>query len=300
MLRISIRVLSVLFLVALSGCWFNSEERERERLVEEAMEQAEEAQKEALEALEEGTEKAMSRAEEAMEQAEEAWSRALEAREEASEEVRRSEEDLWTAAREAREEAEETLREARGEEHPAMEEFAEAMGKLGEKLGNLGEAFSENKDVEPIDFRKLQDLLPNRVAGLPRVDMEGERQGGMGIRISQATGTYERGENRITISIVDLGTLKGAAMLGLNWLEMDVDRENSRGFERTLRYEGFPAHEKYERNNDNTRFETTFIVVERYVVKVEGEGPDLDEDDMEDAREEVDVDRLEALREFGT
>ena len=39
--------------------------------------------------------------------------------------------------------------------------------------------------AEPVDFRQLQELLPEEVVGLPRTNREGERSGAMGMTVSR-------------------------------------------------------------------------------------------------------------------
>ncbi|QXD15567.1 hypothetical protein GQ464_001070 [Rhodocaloribacter litoris] len=288
-------MVAVLVLLAMACA---DQTREERRLVEEAEARYEAMAERAREAAERASAEARLRAEEARERAEEAWARAEEARRRLDPDRRERLDEAWEEARRAREQAREAWEEAFRREAEGWERFGEAMEAFGEKMRALGESLGDG--VEPVDWRKLEDLLPRRVDGLRRVDVEGERAGALGIHVSRVTGTYEDDDRRLRLSIVDLGTLRGAAMTGIEWLDVHIDRVDRHGFERTQTYRGYPAHLKLERGQGEDRFEAQVIVAERFVVSFELQGSDLSEDDVEDLLEAVDYDDLEELRLAGT
>ncbi len=281
-------------LVFTTGCM--DEVREERSLIEAAEEQYEEAARWAEKAREEGSEELWRKAEEARERADEAWERAEETRARLAENKRRRLDEDWAEAREAREEALEALDEAAEifDRH-----FGDALNELGERIERLGEAIRKETDVEPVDWRKLADLMPRRVAGMKRVDVEGEKVGALGIRVSKVTAKYEGDDREMELTIVDLGSLRRAAMAGLDWLDLDIDREGTWGFERTFTHEGFPAHERFERQGSSKTYEMEVVVGHRFVVSIDAKGRMLDEDDLEDLREAIDYDDLDALKHMG-
>ena len=115
----------------------------------------------------------------------------------------------------------------------------------------------------------------------------------MGIKMSQAEAVYEGGGGRIDLDIIDMGTLKGAAMLGYAWLMAEIDRESDTGFERTTTYKDHPAYEKCEQSGDGMDCEFQVVVSDRFVVSIEGSNVEVDQ--MEEAREEIDYDDLKGL-----
>ncbi|WP_456427443.1 hypothetical protein [Rhodocaloribacter sp.] len=292
MLKRIIPLAALLFFGA--GC--ADEVREERTLIEQAEDRYEEAAEWAKKAVEEGSEEVWIEADEARERAEEAWERAADARARLSENRRRRLDEDWAEAREAREEALEAWDEAA---EVFDRQFGDAMREFGEKIRRLGDAFRDEGGVEPIDWRKLEDLLPRRVAGMKRVDAEGEKVGALGIRLSKVTAEYEGDDREMELTIVDLGTLRRAAMTGLDWLDLEIDREGNRGYERTRTIEGFPAHEKFEREGSWKKFEMTVVVGERFVVSVEAKGRDLDEGDLDDLRGVIDYDDLDAMKHIG-
>jgi tetratricopeptide (TPR) repeat protein len=292
MLKRIIPLAALLFFGA--GC--ADEVREERTLIERAEDRYEEAAEWAKKAVEEGSEEVWIEADEARERAEEAWERAADARARLSENRRRRLDEDWAEAREAREEALEAWDEAA---EVFDRQFGDAMREFGEKIRRLGDAFRDEGGVEPVDWRKLEDLLPRRVAGMKRVDAEGEKVGALGIRLSKVTAAYEGDDREMELTIVDLGTLRRAAMTGLDWLDLEIDREGNRGYERTRTIEGFPAHEKFEREGAWKKFEMTVVVGERFVVSVEAKGRDLDEGDLDDLRGVIDYDDLDAMKHIG-
>lgn len=121
-----------------------------------------------------------------------------------------------------REAAEEAARdmERRAEEGDlagAMEAFGNAMERMA---GGEGRA-------EPVDFRRLRDVLPEEAAGLERTSQSGERGGALGMAVSQAEAVYEGDDGaRVEVKIVDLGNVPQIAMMGYGWALAEVDRES--------------------------------------------------------------------------
>ncbi len=175
---------------------------------------------------------------------------------------------------------------------------ADTPQSMGEAMEQLGKAFGGGEGAEPIDFRKLKDLLPEDLPGMKRTNAEGQKSGAMGIKVSQAEATYEGDDGRITITIVDMGTLKGAAMLGYAWLMADIDRESDTGYERTTKYKGYPAFEKMERYGDEENYEMQVVVGERFIVSIDGDN--VSKKQAETARDRVDYGKLDGMKNEGT
>lgn len=174
----------------------------------------------------------------------------------------------------------------------AMGQAEQAMQQMQQAMGGDGEA------VEPVDFRVLKDMLPEDLPGMERTNAKGEKTGMMGIKISQAEGEYRGEDNsRIEITILDMGTMKSAAMFGYAWLMAEIDRESDTGYERTTKYKGYPAYEKMERRGETERFESQVVVGERFIVSINANN--ASEDQIEAAREGIDYDDLEDRKNEG-
>jgi hypothetical protein len=179
---------------------------------------------------------------------------------------------------------------AREESQQSMEEAAQEMEQAAEKMRD---ALSGNEgSAQPtVDWRKLQDLLPEKMAGLPRTNESGETAGVMGFNFSQTEGTYEKDDRRIDLSIMDTGGMGVLIASAAAWSSVTIDREDRDGYERTTTIDGYKAFEKY--NKTNEQGEVSVIVGSRFVVTAQGRN--IKADDLRDALDEVNLKKLERM-----
>ena len=163
----------------------------------------------------------------------------------------------------------------------------------------FGKLLGGGEKVQPVNFRKLRDLLPENLAGLPRTNASGEKSGMMGMSTSKAEGQYqsEDGQQRINVTITDMGSIRGLGMLGVNWLMVEIDQESDTGYERTTKYRDYPAYEKFQQNGNSSSGEMSAYVADRFMVNVSGRGVDMDA--VKEALEDLDIRKLEAMKDEG-
>ncbi len=174
-----------------------------------------------------------------------------------------------------------------------VEDLASAMGQM---FGGGGE---NGRVTETVDFRALRDLLPEDLRGMERTDASGEKTGMGGFNISRAEGQYRDADDasrRIELQITDAGGFGRMMMFGAAWMQMEVDRESSTGYERTTKFEGFPALEKFQ-GGDRPRSELQVVVGDRFFVSADGRNVEMDE--LKAAVRAIDLGDLEDLREVG-
>ena len=195
------------------------------------------------------------------------------------------------------------------EEEPADDSPLGQLQRLGEAAEGMAEAAEDmaagqedgRPAAEPVDFRQLQEMLPEEVAGLPRTNREGERTGAMGMTVSQATGTYEGPVEegaptpRISLKVADLGGIGAAAMFGAAWTMASIDRESETEYERTTQIEGHPGYLKYDNANRSGDFQV--FVASRFLVEAQGNG--VSDVQLRAALNSIDLDRLESMRDHG-
>lgn len=281
--------------LALAGC-MDQEDAGVARDLGEARERLEDARELAREARHERTAEALRKAREARERAEEALDRARERRRSLSPEQRRALDDAWEAVDDARREARSAWKDAvRTVDESLDDDFDDALDDLGEGLKRLGRAFEQSADLEPVDWRDLRDLLPDRLAGMERTSVDGETSEALGLHVSSVEVEYESDDADLTVHLVDLGSLSGVVSEGLDWLDARVDKGGDWGYERSTTYHGYSAFEKMHRDRRETRLETQILVGDRFVVAIEMEGRGLDEDALDAVREAIDLDRLAHL-----
>lgn len=146
---------------------------------------------------------------------------------------------------------------------------------------------------ETVDHRSLRDLLKeNMRGGFERTSYSSQKSGAMGFNVSTAEAEYDGGGGRkIRVSIVDTGGM-GMALMGMAaWSSVEIDQENSDGWERTSTFQGYKSFEKYNKSSQNT--ELAVIIENRFIVNFEGSNCDME--DLKDFAEAIDMDDLKKL-----
>lgn len=200
---------------------------------------------------------------------------------------------------------------AKTEEEKAADKINEGVDKLTEGLGDaaksveggLAGALSQLEDAveniseeginkkQPVNFRKLKELLPESSDGLSRSKFSGESNGIAGFKISTAKAKYEDGDKRIDVELMDTGGV-GMAMMGLAaWSMVDIDKESDDGFERTTTYKGNKAFEKCNKS----RCEFSVFAGNRFLLMLKGRNVKMD--DLHDLAEEIGIKKLESMKD---
>jgi hypothetical protein len=159
----------------------------------------------------------------------------------------------------------------------------------------FGAALSGGAQVESLAPERLKAFVPDELAGLARSKISAERNGAMGLQISQANATYSDESGRaVTLEITDAGTAKG--LLGLaSWAGVEGEKEGDGRYEKTFREDGQLIHEEWDSNASRGQY--TVVVGDRFTVKVEGAAGSVSE--LRDAVGELDLNGLAELRTEG-
>lgn len=146
--------------------------------------------------------------------------------------------------------------------------------------------------VEPVNFRTLQELLPEKTAGFERTKMGGETAGAMGIKFSKAEGKYKNaGGKNLQLDIMDTGGLGMSTMSMAAWAMVDVDKEDDNGYERTGTLNGYKSYEKFRKNGSNS--ELGVLVEKRFIVTANCRGCDMET--MRSVIQSLDLGKLKNL-----
>lgn len=168
--------------------------------------------------------------------------------------------------------------------------------QAGEAMKQMGEALSGSMKVEPVDFRALKELLPESLAGLRRTASEGSRTSVAGIASSKVEATYEDGKGgRIVLEITDVGTLSGVTAMAFAWVNVEIDKEGTSGYERTTTVAGRKAYERYEAATRTGALDV--IVAGRFIVGAKATGVEMKV--FREAVGKLDLSRLEELKSKG-
>lgn len=176
------------------------------------------------------------------------------------------------------------------EEKAEPKNAVDALQQFADKAKNM-----QNKEpVDPVDFRKLKELLPEKAAGLSRKEASGEKNGAMGFTISRAEAKYaDESNTSVHVEIFDTGGVAGVATMALAaWTMADIDKETETGYEKTTKIEGYKGYEKY--NNESKSGEINVLVADRFVVNVNGDNVTMDQ--LKGILADMNLDKLSDLK----
>ena len=158
-------------------------------------------------------------------------------------------------------------------------------------LGAVGQIVAGGKNVEPMDFHKLKDMLPESLPGMTRREASGQSGEAMGLKGSSATARYGDGANAsINIEIADMGSLSGLAGLASRF-DPKMEKETDTGYERTTKIDGQLVHERYDRRAKSG--EVAILLGERFAVTVRGDG--VEPAALTGALKQIDLAKLASL-----
>ncbi len=143
---------------------------------------------------------------------------------------------------------------------------------LGKAMAAVGSMMTGGKQVQPLDFHALKDLLPATLLGMPRSNASGQSGGAMGMQGSSASADYGDGANaHITLEIADIGSMSGLAGLATRF-DPNMEKETDTGYERTRKVDGQLVHEQYDRKSRNG--EASVLIDNRISISAHGSGVD--------------------------
>ena len=129
---------------------------------------------------------------------------------------------------------------------------------------------------ESIDFRKLRDILPEKLGDLARTGREGSRNRVGEFSISQAESLYGKDDDKnASIQLMDYGPNNPAAAMFAHLGQVEIDRETENEYERSVKVEGAPGIERY--NSEDKEGSLQLYVAERFVLNFSASGISKDE-----------------------
>jgi hypothetical protein len=160
----------------------------------------------------------------------------------------------------------------------APETMGEAMQQAQAAMEAMRESNESGEAAPLVAATTLQERLPEELVGLRRASSERSQGGAMGMNISTANAEYEgEGNQRLRVTLSDVGGSAMMAGLGAAWAMIDVDRANDTGFERTVTVDGHRGFEKEERSGDDATRELSVIVGNRLLVQLEADNVSMDD-----------------------
>lgn len=146
----------------------------------------------------------------------------------------------------------------------------------------------------PTDPDVLKAYLPASLGGFNRTEVSSSTGGMGGIQGSGSEGRYEKGDARLTLRVVDLGSAGAlAAMAGA--FNVNSSKETASGYEKIGKVDGRLTQESYDKSSRHGEY--SVLVADRFMIQAEGDGVGVDE--LKSAVNAVGVARLEGLAKGG-
>ena len=149
------------------------------------------------------------------------------------------------------------------EQAQASGDPAQAGKAAAEVLGAMAGA-----GASPVAASTLKALLPETLAGLPRQSYEAQGGGAMGMAASSAKAVYRQGEQRLELSITDMGGL-GGLLSAVGWANLTLDKDSSEAVEKIYKQGARTVREQYRK--DGSEGEYMLILANGLLVQAEGQ-----------------------------
>jgi hypothetical protein len=174
----------------------------------------------------------------------------------------------------------------------AAEKSGDQEAQVAAAMEGLGALFGGGKRVEPVNIDQLRPLIPETFAGLPRTSSSAEKTGIAGLMVSTAKASYGDGADKdVTLEVVDTGGVSG--LMGLaSWVNVQGEREDDQGSERTVKVGDRMVHEKVSKTGGTNEF--SMVVADRFMVNASGRGVDINQ--LKNAVSGLNLNQLEAMK----
>lgn len=150
-------------------------------------------------------------------------------------------------------------------------------------------AVEEGPQIDPVAWADLQALIPKSAAGLPRTNADADNSGLGNVGFSHSLGVYEKDGRRVEIQIIDAGSRKMILSTLAPWFKQgSVDYKEKTGFEQTTEIQGFPAFERYSK--DDFSGEVSVVIKNRFIVMISGS--QLPIEDLRKVMEKLDLKKI--------
>jgi hypothetical protein len=141
-----------------------------------------------------------------------------------------------------------------------------------EQMRKAAEGFTTNrKPLPPVAFGELIAFLPNEMVGMKADEPKGETTTAGGWQCSQAKVDFrsEDGKRHVEVGIFDYAHIPMLYVPFTMLLNMNLARESTDGYEKSVKVDGYPAFEKWNRNGNS---EIVVLVGNQFIVKTDTRG----------------------------
>jgi hypothetical protein len=185
--------------------------------------------------------------------------------------------------------------EAAGQKMDAAQKSGDADASAQALGAVMGAAMGGGDQVEALAPDVLKPFMPETLGGLARTEMSAERNGAMGMQISEAHARYSDGGDRaLRLEVTDMGSARG--LMGLAGIAgVESERQTEHGYEKTFKQDGRLIHEQWDKQDGSGEY--SIVLGNRFTVKVSGNAGSIDE--IKSAVASINLAGLEALKNQG-
>lgn len=125
---------------------------------------------------------------------------------------------------------------------------------------------------EPVDYKKIKDLVPAELVGLKRTECNGQKMkmGEMNMSMVTARFTKDEGSDkapRVELVIQDYGAMPQVLEGMAAWTAMEMDQEGDEGHHKSCKISGFPALEQYTKASKHAQ--VMVLVAKRFLLTIQ-------------------------------
>jgi hypothetical protein len=159
----------------------------------------------------------------------------------------------------------------------------------------LGAVLGGGSQVEALSTDRIKSFLPATLAGLKQTSSSAERNGALGMQVSEAKASYGDGAGPgIDLEITDMAAAKG--LMGLaSWANLEEDKQTQTGYEKTFKQGDSMIHEQWDNSSKHGEYST--MLAGRFMVTARGDVANIDV--LRTAVGSVNLAGLAALRNEG-
>jgi type II secretory pathway pseudopilin PulG len=174
----------------------------------------------------------------------------------------------------------------------AGQQLAQGLQQMAQGLQQMGQKDASGKPIPPIDFEKLEALLPAAPAGWTKGKTRGQ-QTTVVVSTSNAEVTYTKGDMNVHLEITD-SALNQMLLAPMSFmLAAGYSERSSSGYKKSMTMGGSPGYEEW--NSEDKNGETTVVVANRFIIA--GKGRNLDSiDSLRGIVDKVDIAKLAAVK----
>ncbi|WP_300669879.1 hypothetical protein [Soonwooa sp.] len=168
---------------------------------------------------------------------------------------------------------------------------AKTLSNLSASMDDIQKSADKLKTVKPLSNDEIKAALPENVIGLKRTEYNAGDN--MMVGLITADAKYSDGtEKNVRLNIMDGAGESGSAVVTMIMmgLKAESEKNNEQGYEKTTNFNNTRAIISEHKNGDLLESKITYLLKDRYVIKIEADGYTVDQ--LKPIMDEINVSAL--------